>query len=54
MARKLILAATAAAALAAAALVAWAPAHAAGLGVLDLTPDKNGGQTYTVPFRSRS
>jgi flagellar biosynthetic protein FliP len=51
MARKLIIAGIAAAALAAAVLLAWAPAHAAGLGVLDLTPDKNGGQTYTVPVQ---
>lgn len=32
-------------------LFAALPAHAAGLGVLDLTPDKNGGQTYTVPVQ---
>jgi flagellar biosynthesis protein FliP len=37
--------------LAAAALVAWLPAHAAGLGVLDLHPDKGGGETYSVPIQ---
>jgi flagellar biosynthetic protein FliP len=47
MARRLIVAA----ALAAGILVVWVPAHAAGLGVLDLAPDNHGGQTYTVPVQ---
>jgi flagellar biosynthesis protein FliP len=32
-------------------LMSWAPARAAGLGVLDLAPDNHGGQTYTVPVQ---
>jgi|SRR5665213_714195 len=51
MARRLILAAALAGGAATAVLMAWGSAHAAGLGVLDLAPDKNGGQTYTVPVQ---
>jgi flagellar biosynthetic protein FliP len=49
MARRLILGL--AATLAVAVAVAWLPAHAAGLGVLDLAPDNHGGQTYTMPVQ---
>jgi len=49
MARRLILGL--AATLVAAVAVAWLPAHAAGLGVLDLAPDNHGGQTYTMPVQ---
>ncbi|HEY5208134.1 MAG TPA: flagellar type III secretion system pore protein FliP [Stellaceae bacterium] len=51
MARRLILAAALSGGAATILLMAWGSAHAAGLGVLDLAPDKNGGQTYTVPVQ---
>jgi flagellar biosynthesis protein FliP len=49
MARRLIIAIALASAVAG--LLAVGAAHAQGLGVLDLRPDNQGGQTYTVPVQ---